>query len=816
MKKAILCIINWFIILVLFQVPLNIQAQEADTIQIEITPIPLTEITVEVPQAISLLQEKRDFLLEPDEKSAIINKLDTLTLRLRMLREDERIHKMDILSFRNLTNLENDWVLLSSLLTHEQAILIDKVQRDETEKNTLEGMLLVWKKTLISAQEISAPPIIVDQIISTVNGIESLLNSFKSDSEFLQEELVEISEGIIFSNSITGQIKSAQEVATKQLLSRRVSPLWKEFSQKTNVKLIREQRSLVDDTMAGLKDFYHNYAIRIRLNIIAFVFIIVLIFLLFRNLKQSFPEKDLSRDSALYKILSRPISSAFLINYVLTVILFEILPDSIKLINTIILFIPVLLILRDIITGPARKYIYLPIIAALLVQFHSLGYSDTLISRFFLLLIILFSLLTILSILLRKSQREYVLSTRLGKFMYALLWLMLGLMSLSLVSVIIGAVLLAEFLTYAAIRSAALALILYALSVTLNSVIISLLHNKRLQWMNLVKQHYNIILKWMSNIINFISIVLWVIFTLRFFTFWDELYNGIKGILTFTVKMGTVNLSLGNVLIFIFIVWLTLWISSIIRIIFDEEVAPKVKFKRGVPGAISLIIRISLITIGFLIAIAAAGVEMSKLAILLGALGVGIGFGLQNIFNNLVSGIILAFERPLNEGDIIEVGSYIGIVKQIGIRASTIRTFDGAEVIIPNGNLISNELVNWTLTDPKRRVEVVVGVEYGANIEQVLQILRDCAHAHSEVLTDPEPLAVFTSFGESSLDFRLLFWIATADHRRLQIQSDIAVLVNNALEKAGIQIPFPQRDLHVKTVDQSVTAQLLRGGKAGE
>jgi small-conductance mechanosensitive channel len=802
MKRAIL--LMPLILMMLFPVHLFSQASQPDTTLIEITAIPLTEITIEVPQAISLLQEKREFLLKPAEKSAIINRLDTLTLRLRMLREDERIHKMDILSFRNLTNLENDWVLLNSLLTHEQAILIEKVQRDETEKNTLEGMLLVWKKTLASAQETSAPPIIVDQIISTVNDIESLLNSFKSDSEFLQEELVEISEGIIFSNSITGQIKSAQEVATKQLLSRRVSPLWKEFSQKTNVKLIREQRSLVDDTRAGLKDFYHNYAIRIWVNIIAFVVIVVLIFLLFRNLKQSFPEKDLSRDSALYKILSRPISSAFLINYVLTVILFEILPDSIKLINTIILFIPVLLILRDIITGPARRYIYFPIIAALLVQVHSLGYSDTLISRFFLLLIILFSLLTILSILLRKSQREYVLSTRLGKYMYALLWLMLGLMSLSLVSVIIGAVLLAEFLTYASIRSAALALILYALSVTLNSVIISLLHNKRLQRMNLVKQHYNIILKWMFNIINFISIILWVIFTLRFFTFWDEIYNGIKSVLIYSLTMGTVKLSLGNILIFIFIIWFTLWISSIIRIIFDEEVAPKVKFKRGVPGAISLIVRISLITIGFLLAIAAAGVEMSKLAILLGALGVGIGFGLQNIFNNLVSGIILAFERPLNEGDIIEVGNHVGIVKQIGIRASTIRTAEGAEVIIPNGNLVSNELINWTLTDQQRRAEVTVGVGYGTNPEQVLQILRDCAHAHSEVLKDPEPLAVFTSFGESSLDFRLLFWIPNVD-RRLQIQSDVAVIVNNALQKAGIEIPFPQRDLHVKTIDQSFT-----------
>ena len=816
MKIIIQDIKKWFLILVLFQISTNLLSQAADTSQVVvISPISLTEITVEIPKVISLLQEKREFLLKPDEKNAIVNRLDTLLLRLRMLREDERIHKLDILSFRNLATLENDWILLNSLLTHEQTLLIEKVQDYERERSALQGMHILWEKTLFAATEVSAPEIIINQITATVNDIDSLLKSFHSDSEFLQEKMVGISEGIIFSNDITGQIKSAQEVATKQLLSRRQTPIWKEFSKKTNVKLIREQRSLVDDTIAGLKDFYRNYTIRIWLNIIAFLITLMLVFFLFRNLKQNIPEKDLSRNSAIYKILSRPVSSAFVITYVLTSVIFEILPDSVRLFITILLFIPVILILGDIITGPARKYIYFPIIASLLVQIHSLSYSDTLISRIFLLVIILFSLVVILFIQIPGSHREYVLSTRLGKYIYSVLWLMLGLLVLSLISVISGAVLLAEFLTYASIRSASVALILFALSVALNSIIISSLHSKRLQEMNLIKQHYKIILQRMFGIINLTSIILWVIFTMRYFNFWDEIYGGIKKVLTYNLSMGSLNISLGDILIFGFIIWLTLWLSSIIRIIFDEEVGPKVKLKRGVPGAISLIIRISLITVGFLIAIAAAGVEMSKLAILFGALGVGIGFGLQNIFNNLVSGIILAFERPLNEGDIIEVGNYTGIVKQIGIRASTIRTAEGAEVIVPNGNLIANELINWTLTDQQRRAEVLVGVAYGTNPEQVLQILRDCAQSHPEVLKDPEPIAVFTTFGASSLDFRLLFWIPSAD-RRLVIQSDVAILINEALQKAGIEIPLPQQDLHVKSVDPSVTGQLLKGEKLGE
>lgn len=244
-----------------------------------------------------------------------------------------------------------------------------------------------------------------------------------------------------------------------------------------------------------------------------------------------------------------------------------------------------------------------------------------------------------------------------------------------------------------------------------------------------------------------------------------------------------------------------------VKIIIEGELAPRVILKRGVPGAISLVLRITIITVGFLFAIAAAGVEMSKLAILLGALGVGIGFGLQDIFKNLVSGIILAFERPIQEGDIIEVGELWGTVKEIGIRASTIYTFDGAEVIVPNGHLISKELINWTLTDQQRRVEVLVGVVYGTNPEKVLAILQNVAAEHKEILKEPAPLALFTGFGDSSLDFRLLFWIPRAENRFV-IHSEINVAVSNALKEAGIEIPFPQRDLHVRSVDSSLLKNL--------
>lgn len=228
---------------------------------------------------------------------------------------------------------------------------------------------------------------------------------------------------------------------------------------------------------------------------------------------------------------------------------------------------------------------------------------------------------------------------------------------------------------------------------------------------------------------------------------------------------------------------------------------------RGVPGAISMIVRLVLITIGFVLAFGAAKIDMSNIAIIFGALGVGIGFGLQNIFNNLVSGLILAFERPIQVGDIIQIASLnlMGEVKDIGIRASTVRTFDGAEVIVPNGNLISNEMINWTLSDKRRRQEIIVGVAYGTDINKVLEILNDVVSENENVLKNPAPFIIFMGFGESSLDFRVLFW--TPFDLGLSTKSAIGVAIDEAFKKEGIEIPFPQRDLHLRSISENVSFQ---------
>ena len=261
--------------------------------------------------------------------------------------------------------------------------------------------------------------------------------------------------------------------------------------------------------------------------------------------------------------------------------------------------------------------------------------------------------------------------------------------------------------------------------------------------------------------------------------------------------------------VFAFTVWFSFLLARWVQVLLQEDVFSRVRTSRGVPYAVSNLARYSVICLGFLVGLSAAGVEVTKLAVVAGGLGVGIGFGLQNVVNNFVSGLILLFERPIDVGDTIELSDTSGTMKRIGIRASVIRTFDGAEVIVPNGMLISDKVTNWTLSDRRRRVDLNVGVEYGTPAQRVIDLLVDVAKANPKVIRDPEPVAFFENFGDSSLDFKLRAWFdADSSTNTHTIHSDIAVAVQQALEDASIGVPFPQRDLRLISVPDNAAPDL--------
>ena len=260
-------------------------------------------------------------------------------------------------------------------------------------------------------------------------------------------------------------------------------------------------------------------------------------------------------------------------------------------------------------------------------------------------------------------------------------------------------------------------------------------------------------------------------------------------------NIGSFIYTYGAIFQFVIIILITWGLTSIIKIILSEKNFKKTQQLRGVPAAISITLRLIVVVVGFLLALSGAGIDLTKISILIGAFGVGIGFGLQNIVNNFISGLILIYERPIQAGDTIELNTLLGEVKSIGIRSSNVRTFDGAEVIVPNSLLVSDQLINWTLSDEKRRIEILVGVKYGTNPSKVIQVLKQVANDNDLVEKNPEPQVLFKEFADSSLNFRLLCWGLFRNW--IQIKSDLSVAIEKAFKENNIEIPFPQLDLHV-------------------
>jgi small-conductance mechanosensitive channel len=319
--------------------------------------------------------------------------------------------------------------------------------------------------------------------------------------------------------------------------------------------------------------------------------------------------------------------------------------------------------------------------------------------------------------------------------------------------------------------------------------------------------HGDVVQKHSRRVLGSAAVLAWLFTTLGLFAVRESALSAVSRISDAGLSIGDFKITLGDVAAFSIAVLVATFASRIVRFLLQVEVFPRISLGRGLPNAISSMVHYGILLAGLYVALAAAGVDLSKLTILVGALGVGIGFGLQNVVNNFISGLILLFERPVQVGDTIDVGNMLGQVKRIGIRSSTLRTFTGSEVIVPNSDLISNRVTNWTLSDPIRRVDIQIGVAYGTEPERVLTILRDIADAHEKVERSPAPDALFRGFGNSSLDFEIRVWLHFEDWYR--VHSEINIAISRALADNQIEIPFPQRDLHLRSVDESISATLL-------
>ncbi len=263
------------------------------------------------------------------------------------------------------------------------------------------------------------------------------------------------------------------------------------------------------------------------------------------------------------------------------------------------------------------------------------------------------------------------------------------------------------------------------------------------------------------------------------------------------------------VLEFVVTVWAAVVISRLMRRFLSERIYPETGWDSGLTNALSTLAHYGILLIGLMAGLRFVGIGLSSLAIFAGVLGIGIGFGLRNITENFISGLIILAERPIKIGDFIEVknGGVEGRVDRIQARSTTVTTRDNITMIIPNSEFVSRPVVNWSHGDPRVRISVSVGVAYGSDTDAVRKVLLEVAARHGKVLKKPAPEVQFRAFGASSLDFVILVWI-DEQPTRFRIASDLHFAIDRAFRKRGIEIAFPQMDLHFKSLSSGVVRQL--------
>ena len=258
------------------------------------------------------------------------------------------------------------------------------------------------------------------------------------------------------------------------------------------------------------------------------------------------------------------------------------------------------------------------------------------------------------------------------------------------------------------------------------------------------------------------------------------------------------GISVTNILVLIGLFLGLIILSGAVTNVLRSRILRVLRISRGAQEVIAIIFKYTMIGVGSVILLQIVGVDLSSLAILASALGVGIGFGFQDIAKNFGSGLILLFERPIQVGDFIEVGNYMGSVESIGARSVTIRTLDRVAIIVPNSRFLEDEVINWSHHNPVSRIHVPVGVSYSADVKEVKKALLEAGKNHPEVLSVPQHQVFFSGFGDSSLDFKLFVWISKPAHQ-VSIKSDLCFRIEASLKEHKIEIPFPQRDLHLRT-----------------
>ena len=770
------------------------QTQEVQEPQTQTNFIKVSDIPQEAAKALIEIKKLSDTLAKDEEITKIDNKLKRYVEDIDRTLNDPVNQYLQYVSLRNLQKEESQCNVYTNQLTTWNSLIKEKIEIFDKERKILEDFLIKWKNTEENAHKEEAPEAILKHVSSVIEDIQKLMDYAKNryDSLLTTSNLITIK--LLAISELDKKIKSTIEETSSNLLHKNSFSLIELLQNQTfsPVEYFVSVYNSITEKMSEFIAYYKNKNIH---ELFMFTFFSVLIVIFVTTFNYLYKKERLfilesSYDKKEYHFIGLPISTSIILILLIDAFMFKDIPSSAKDFQLLMLFFPIFRIFQTLISKKALKHFYIFFILYFLsiVERNASGYE--LDNRFFSLGLSIAFVVFIYYMIKEKLFDDFI-KPSLQKYAYKALMIAIVFLCISFAADIYGATLLASKITNSIFISLYASIIFYVLSIVLSAYITILLRRRILSASNMLEQFSQNIEKTSIFFIKIAMTIWWLIVLTETIGINSYLVDVKNSFLSLSWAVGTITISVQSIFDFIIIIFGTWFLAKLTKIILEVEVFARFKLPRGFPTAISTISNYIIVISGIILALSSLGISSDQFALVFGALGVGIGFGMRNIVANFISGIIMVFERPVQLGDTIEINNTMGEVQSIGTRSSTIKTFDGSEVIIPNADFIAKEITNWTLSDERRRKTLTFKVAQESDIQEVLKIMDDVASSHPNVLQEPKPMATFIGFGEYFLEFKLYFWL---HENIIMAQSEINVNIYEKLQKAGIKMPLPKQE----------------------
>jgi small-conductance mechanosensitive channel len=683
-------------------------------------------------------------------------------------------------------------------LTRWLNLLTQRATQLQTSLNQLTDFQETWKATRDTARMSKAPVLILEEINTVLSSLDTARTPLEAQRIAVLDLQSHVADGVAKCGTALAQIAKLQRRAVGGLLKRESLPIWSaDLRMEARAEGSTRFREIAAGSWSDINQYFRDPSKGMLIHIGLFMILTILLSAGRRQIRRW----ALAGESSTFATTAfdRPYATALVVTLFVASSPNLSTPPTVRQLFSVLELAPMIRLTLPAVDPGVISGLYALVFLFALNTARQIFAGVPLIEQAAIMLEILAGMAVLGWMLifghLRQSQTKSAASARLTR-LRASAFIILLVLGVGLLAGALGYIRLARLTTSSLLIGGALALTLYAYLRVTGSVVAFALHVWPLRLLRMVQRHRDLVERRIYHVLVLIAVLGWMIRFLDYLGFFQPALSLGKAILAAKLERGSISISFGDVLAFLLTLWVAYLFSNFIRFLLQEDVYPRMRIERGLSYALSSLLHYFILAIGFVVGLGVLGVDLTKITVLASAFGVGIGFGLQSVVNNFVSGLILLFEQPIHVGDTVEVGDLLGQVKRIGIRASTVRTWQGADIIVPNSQLISDKVTNWTLSDQLRRIDLPVGVNYSAPPQEVIKVLERVAAANPRVLKHPAPQGLFVGYGDSSINFELRAWTDQFD-TWYQTRSELAVALYKAVYEAGMTFPFPQREVRL-------------------